>query len=388
MKKFLNYLLLFTLVFLISELLFGYAIFQKLNKIRQDNYYSSIYKVGRYLYKSYKANVPYIDILDNSSGIYPIDLKKKLSNSDYAVGDNVFIAKAPFESGYYFHPFLDFTGAHSKYRFDIDFFGYRNRFDYSAENKKNEFRILMTGGSECAGYSHNQPITFLLEKHLREHYSSKKIRVLNFCMNSYTLPYEIQTFVHLGWTLEPHLVISHTGWNDAFTFPLVPETFGKLGLIYSPFQEGWMDILLSLETSEVNESLLMKEGFDSLIRNHNQEMFIDSIKKTLKKYNKLVNSSGSDFLIGIQPWNTRPHTKPVPKGKHREMLYANVEMLKNQADYFKMNVINFAKNNEKYQFNDRVHSTPASAQLIADKYFLYIKENYNDKIASIINLEN
>ena len=66
-------------------------------------------------------------------------------------GDNVFIAKAPFESGYYFHPFLDFTGAHSKYRFDIDFFGYRNRFDYSAENKKNEFRILMTGGSKDWG---------------------------------------------------------------------------------------------------------------------------------------------------------------------------------------------------------------------------------------------
>ena len=36
----------------------------------------------------------------------------------------------------------------------------------------------------------------------------------------------------------------------------------------------------------------------------------------------------------------------------------------------------------------KVHTTPASAQLIADEYFLYIIENYNDKIASIINLEN
>ena len=54
-----------------------------------------------------------------------------------------------------------------------------------------------------------------------------------------------------------------------------------------------------------------------------------------------------------------------------------------------MNVINFAKNNAKYQFkDDSIHTTPASAQLIADEYFLYIKENYNDKIAGIINLEN
>jgi len=386
MKKFLNYLLLFALVVAISELLFGYAIFQKLNKDKQNNYYSSIYKVGRYLYVGYKMSFPYIEKLDNSGGVYPVNLKKKLLGSDYIVGDNIYITKNPYKDGYKFHPFIDFTNAHGHHNFDNDFFGYRNRFDYGKANDKNEFRILMTGGSECAGHSHNLPISFLLEKNLREHYSSQ-IRVLNFCMNGYTLPYEIQTFVHLGWTLEPHLVISHTGWNDAFQFPFMPETFGKLGLTYALLQEEWMDILYSLETSEVFE--LKKKGYDSLIRNYNQEMFIDSIKKTLKKYNKLVNSSGSDFLIGIQPWNTRPHTKAVPRGKFREMLYANVEMLKNQADYFKMNVINFAKNNAKYQFkDDSIHTTPASAQLIADEYFLYIKENYNDKIASIINLEN
>ena len=36
MKKFLNYLFLFVLIVIISELLFGYAIFQKLNKVRQE----------------------------------------------------------------------------------------------------------------------------------------------------------------------------------------------------------------------------------------------------------------------------------------------------------------------------------------------------------------
>ena len=95
MKKFLNYLLLFALVVVISELLFGYAIFQKSNKDKQDGIYSSIYKVTRYLYKSYKANVPYIDMLDNSSGIYPVNLKKRLSNSDFVVDDNVFTTNPP-----------------------------------------------------------------------------------------------------------------------------------------------------------------------------------------------------------------------------------------------------------------------------------------------------
>ena len=49
-------------------------------------------------------------------------------------------------------------------------------------------------------------------------------------MNSYTLPYEIQTFIHLGWTLEPHLVISHTGFNDSYFFQLIPDKFAEKGL--------------------------------------------------------------------------------------------------------------------------------------------------------------
>ena len=312
-------------------------------------------------------------------------MKKKIFKPKYNIEDNIFLSLNKAKTGYKFHPFLDYTGAHSgMYNFENDYFGYRNLFDYEVEKYENEFKIFMTGGSECAGHTHNQPITFLLEKNLRKHYSSKKIRVLNFCMNSYTLPYEIQSFVHLGWYLKPDLVIAHTGWNDAFAFPLMPKKFGELGLNYSIFQEEWMDIIHSQDTSTVFETKV----WDRHIRNHDQKMFISSIEKTLKKYKALVNSSGSDFLVGIQPWNIYPTSEAVLPGKHRDMLYANVEMLKNQSESFDMDVLNFATNNEKYRFHDTVHTTQESAKLIANKYFLFIKENYNDKIVKIINNGN
>ena len=81
-------------------------------------------------------------------------------------------------------------------------------------------------------------------------------------------------------------------------------------------------------------------------------------------------------------------SEAVLPGKHRDMLYANVEMLKNQSESFDMDVLNFATNNEKYRFHDTVHTTQESAKLIANKYFLFIKENYNDKIVKIINNGN
>jgi hypothetical protein len=161
----------------------------------------------------------------------------------------------------------------------------------------------------------------------------------------------------------------------------MPKTFGEFGLTYSIFQEEWMDIIYSQDTSKV----FATEVWDDHIRNNDQKMFISSTRKTLEKYKALVNSSGSDFLVGFQPWNIYPTSQPVLPGKHREMVYKNMEMIKNQADSFDMNVLNFTKNNEEYEFHDTVHTTQESAKLIADKYFLYIRENYNDNILKIIN---
>ena len=415
MKKALNYFVLFSLLIVVFELFIGYSIFQYRNLFSQSqdespsstlHRYSSINKVASHIATIYKKNFPYLDVLDNSSGVYPVNLKNKIINSKYIEGDNVFISRNPVTRGYKFHPLLDYTNGHGLHNFDNDYFGYRNSFDYSANINKNEFRILMSGGSECLGFDHNQPITFLLEKKLRKYYSSTKIRVLNFCMNAYTLPYEIQTFIHLGWNLEPHLVISHTGFNDAYSFQLVPDKFAEKGLTYSFFQEKWMNILYSVEVAKFDEKLFA--------RNHSQEKFINSMVKMLTKYNKVVKASGSDFLVGIQPWNvdTEYREKNLKKLQNNfysaednivsnflennpnadrvwaDNVFKSLEELKKQAGNFQMNVINFAKNNEKFPFLDIVHTTPKGAEMIADEYFLYIRENYNNQITKTINSEN
>ena len=133
----------------------------------------------------------------------------------------------------------------------------------------------------------------------------------------------------------------------------------------------------------------------------------------LTKYNKVVKASGSDFLIGIQPWNVNTEYKKTlleqyqnnfystednnvsnfiennPNGDTEwiDKVYKSVEELKEQADNFQINVINFAKNNEKFPFIDIVHTTQEGAEMIADEYFLYIRENYNDQITKTINSE-
>ena len=134
----------------------------------------------------------------------------------------------------------------------------------------------------------------------------------------------------------------------------------------------------------------------------------------LTKYNKVVKASGSDFLVGIQPWNvdTEYREKNLKKLQNNfysaednivsnflennpnadrvwaDNVFKSLEELKKQAGNFQMNVINFAKNNEKFPFLDIVHTTPKGAEMIADEYFLYIRENYNNQITKTINSEN
>ena len=367
MKKFIKYLFLIFIVLLISELLFGYAIFLKRNKSEHNTYHSSIYKVSRYFYSIINKNN-----LDEQEAYPQLELSDNLKN------DNIFIVTPKDRNMLKFHPFVDFSNVYGVYNFDIDFFGYRNNFNYNFDPK--EFRILMTGGSECAGYTHKEPIAFLLEKKLREYYSSKKIKIINLCMNAYTLAYEIQSFVHLGWYIKPNLVISHTGWNDAYSFSLVPKKFGELGLVYTISQEEWMYRFYSMN----NPNTTNYENLDPFIKNNDQEMFIDSIKFTLNKYNTLVNSSNADFLVGLQPYNILPHQKPVSPGKHKNILYSYMEILTKEFEYLGLNVINFAKDNKIYKFKDSIHTTHNTANLIAEKYFDYIVKNYNEKIEKII----
>ena len=113
-------------------------------------------------------------------------------------------------------------------------------------------------------------------------------------------------------------------------------------------------------------------------------MFLKSIEFTLNKFNNLVNSSKANFIVGIQPYNTLPHEKPVSPGKHKDILYSNMEILSKESESFNLNVINFTKNNEFYKFKDSIHTTQKSADLVAEKYLNYIVENFNDDLKKII----
>ena len=110
-------------------------------------------------------------------------------------------------------------------------------------------------------------------------------------------------------------------------------------------------------------------------------MFRESILLNFNKYNSIVKASGSDFLLGIQPYNIFPHERPLKGEKYRDIGYALVEILVKVADELDFEVINFTKNNQEYEFiNDPMHTTQKSAKLLAKQYFKYIVKKYDKKI--------
>lgn len=389
MKKFLYSIVLLVIFLLITELLLGYAIFQRLHKVYQHSFHSSILKVAEYL--------PYL--VDTKFGVYPMNYTytkwdEKMPegmidfNEEYDLGEgNIFITRPKQLPGVKYIPLLDYTHGHGRYwypdKHGSDYFGFRNKYDYNVKNRNDKFRIVMTGGSECAGYSHKQPTSYLLEKKLRKYYFTKNIKVINLCMMGNTIAHEIQNFVHLGWPIRPDLVISHTGFNDAFEFPLVPIKFGELGMTYWYILESWIEMIYQ----ENYPSNLMKElkrtdwNHDNIIRNQDTEMFRESILLNFNKYNSIVKASGSDFLLGIQPYNIFPHERPLKGEKYRDIGYALLEILVNVADELDFEVINFTKNNQEYEFiNDAMHTTQKSAKLLSNQYFKYIVKKYDKKI--------
>tara|TARA_B110000196_G_C21100892_1_gene642528 strand:+ start:130 stop:1374 length:1245 start_codon:yes stop_codon:yes gene_type:complete len=411
-KKIINYFLLILLIFFIFEITLSYSFYHM--GIEKKDTRSTIQRLTIYLFDT--LNPPPL-ITDE----YIEKNIKKIISED----DNIFITKNNKTIGYKYQPLLDYSNVHGLLRivkepgetnlkkgeiisedqysdyqdqyksdtfsadvrgFDNDYFGFRNVFDYSNLNKDN-FIIIMTGGSECAGYSHIKPITYFLERKLNEYYETNLIKVLNFCMNGYTMPYEIQSFVHLGWKLNPKIVISHTGWNDAYNYNLIPKTFSNLDLIYTFFQESWMHILYDIENDNNNIK----------IKNPDSEKFMSSMISLIDKYKKIVNISGSEFIFGIQPWDKTRGENSLSKNLsedqisviiHDEMVEKNYTLFSNleKISELELNIINFTKNNNSYEFVDKIHTNSDSAELIANKYYFNILENYDTLISE--NLVN
>jgi hypothetical protein len=191
-----------------------------------------------------------------------------------------------------YHPFFDYCGVYGKFHDEIrlDYFGFRNEEDLYFDQDRDGILIILTSGSEGAGYSHRITVAEHIEAILNEK-MERKVRVLNLSMNSYCISQEISTFIHLGYHLKPDFVVCHSGWNDMFYSRLVPENFRELGLAYPTFFEDWA-MKIHPQIPDRDDSGSIREGSDELI--------IRGYLLNLEKYRTLVEASGARFIVGLQ----------------------------------------------------------------------------------------
>ncbi len=288
--------------------------------------------------------------------------------------NNPFIQNPPDEVLVKFHPFLDFTNVHILNKngdkvvsSQNDFFGFRNRNNkYFAQRGSDEALIIMTGGSECAGYSHFNSTIIEEIQSLLVAKTGKDIQVLNLCMNSYVLAHEIQAYVHLGYELQPDLVISHTGWNDVIYGLLLSQEFVSLGLNYNKWQEHWLKPLYSKVKNDANADVF---GVHYV---KNSRSIIDGFERQIAKYQKLVVDNGGKFILGIQPFN------PQIQENNMRALHASVhDIMPKLGEVAKLSKHNmdFTKLNKDFSFVDSVHSSEETARQIAKEYVALILSN-------------
>ena len=303
--------------------------------------------------------------------------ESKVSGGVFRVDDNnnPFMANVPDNIQVRFHPFLDYTNMHSASGSGKnDFFGYRNHENlYFTARDKNDILIVMTGGSECAGYSHPQEtILENLKKKLQLH-TKRPIKILNLCMNSYTLANEIQSFVHLAYDLKPNLVISHSSWNDVVYGLLISKEFLKVGLIYNKWQEFWLEKLYGTVKIKSPENWLT--NFDAT----NTDMIPASYWSQISKYIAISEASGSKLLIGLQGYNKKLDSNdalyPVYKVTHSALKTISNSVPK------PYNVIDFGKLSE-IKFVDSCHSSQESVDVIGSIYSEFILSRHADLFLS------
>lgn len=111
--------------------------------------------------------------------------------------------------------------------------GYRSG-EILPEKPEETFRILALGGSTTYGYLNKDPSTTwpsLLQKKLRDHFSTEKIEVINAGLNYATSAELLAGYVFRHRYLNPDVVIFHEGGNDA-----VPVFFDAYTPEYTHFR--------------------------------------------------------------------------------------------------------------------------------------------------------
>lgn len=356
----------FLIVIITFEIFLGYILYQRNEKIKCDNFNLSTIKLFVYFNKSLSTcGLSYFKNLED---------KKKNKLNEGINSTNFFIENPPKTAHTKYHPFIDWSNVHGYFFNKNDFFGFRNHNDIF-ENSKGNYKIIFTGGSECAGFSHKKTISKLIENKLVNNFKSKKIKVYNFCMNSYTLANEMNSLLNFGLKLDPDLIISHSGWNDSLFYTSTPKKFSSFGLIYPPFLETWSEILYSNMDNSLKKQDQKKE-VKILNRNIDKDLFFFQFDENLKKFSKLSETFGAKFIFGLQPYND----KYLTKSDYNNYAIINYKELLNNFDRLEVNKINFMDKIQKIVFVDGIHTNSKSAEVISEIYSDYIINNISDEI--------
>lgn len=279
-------------------------------------------------------------------------------------GENPFLTAAN-ETGYALHPFVDYTRGRGLYPFRHDYFGFRNAQDLYFEKDRDYRLVVVTGGSEAAGYSHRVAIAENLEKILNTR-PGKKFRVLNLAMNGYCLPQELNAYLHFAYHLRPEIVISHTGYNDAMYALMEPARFKALGLNFSKdVFEGWLPLIFEAKPGrQYGNWALNDDGTDAIV---------PAILSNLQKFKSIVENNGGHYLAGIQAFEVAEHLKVKPANLSERGREVFERLL---AEGARGRMLTFDP--KALEFHDHVHTT--------DRGSLVIAKAYADQIASELRL--
>lgn len=290
---------------------------------------------------------------------------------------NPFVAyDAGLMGGYRYHPFIDYTGVHvhpgGRY-VRLDYFGFCNREDlYFRE--KDYLLVVLTGGSEAAGYAHRTTIAEHLERILNER-SGQRFRVLSLAMDSYVVSNEINSYVHLAYHLKPEFVITHSGWNDVLYGMMVPYNFKRLGLNYLKLVELWLPRLYELKKHPAEEEGRPWELFDE----YGSQLVVDRYLQNLEKFGRIVHTNGGRFLVGVQPYDREKVVKKRIEqkfGRGYDTVMSHYDELLRKAR--ERGYITFEKDSG-IRFYDHIHTTDESSGIIAARYakeiLAWVREN-------------
>lgn len=358
-KYYFFYICLFLILFICIEVVVGYYLYQS-NTSKE----LAIRKFSNNIHNYFLSEIN--GSIDKKSGLSAPDNFTKPER----FSTNPFISNAPDGAQIRFHPFLGFTNTHhSTGSFNNDFFGFRNSNNiYFSDRNESDFIVLMTGGSECAGYSHlNETILEIIQKKLQATAQKKKIKILNLCMNSYTITSEIQSYILLAYKLKPDVVISHSGWNDAIYGLLVSSEFVKTGLIYNKWQEAWIEKFYgSSKNKFIDSQAFANPHFE------NKKLIIENYWNQVNKYKYIVEQNQGHFILGIQGYNKYIANDGMMELHHatHSVMSTLIDQLPSDVSYLNINTL------EGIKFIDSCHTSQKSAELIADKYYTYIYKKF------------